>query len=756
VTVTNPPADLISDKNRALVEMTRLRDRVALIAAKAILWIGVPVITSFSITDFRLSLAWSGALLFTLLGISIGLIQRGFSLQGRLLIVGTIATALLGRAIVFGGVNSVPYVGWVVVVILSAILISGRTAWLTAIFGVAAGGLLYSWEINGQLPEAIRPNTPLTALRISSALFLITALLSSTLSRQMKTALERVVNADIERINLLDRFRLAARGAQFGIWDLDLKKSEIWLGPGLLSILGKPGDPVVVSSADFQALMHPDDRLGTGLYRTENIEGVEEDSVSDFRVRHTDGHWVWVQSRGRIVPPTAGKSPRMVGSLMNIETNKALENALTQRANYDSLTGLLNRQSFLDNLNQALEDKRADEKLDFAVLFLDLDRFKTINDSLGHSLGDRLLQLLAQRLDAVVSRPEAVARIGGDQFTALLRDLTEADEVHRIAQEVAEAVTQCFLLADREIYLKASIGVVAATTDHMKAEDLLRDANLAMSSVKSQATKKIGNFDLEMRHSVQALMKLDTELRRGVTQKEFIPWYQPIVDLSNGQLVGVEALARWRQPDGSIWHPGRFIGRAEETGWVLALDRQIIEQAVADIADFGPIILSVNLSAHQLTELAATDWLFHVIERCDFPPERLQVEITETILLTDLPGAREALSRLKSRGVRVALDDFGTGYSSLTYVHTLDPQILKIDISFVQELGDTGPGPICETIVSVADKLGLGTSAEGIETETQRSSLISLGCRYGQGYLFGRPVPFDELREADWSLIPGY
>lgn len=745
-----------ASQKRAQRELTALRDRIGTIAARAVLVIGVPVVASFAISDFQPALAAGGALLFSLLGVGLRLIRKGRGLEGRVLILCTIAITLLGRAAVFGGVNSVPFTGWVIVVMLSAVLIGARAAWTAAIVGIACGGLLFTFEARGFLPEALRANTPLTALRISAALFLIVALLTATLSRRIEQSLERVASADKERIDLLNRYRQAARGGQFGIWELDLTTDQVWLGPGLLEMLGQPTEPVTLTLEAFTELLHPEDRDEAAEQRAEHLSGRATEAVSDLRVLHEDNRWIWVQSRGRLVPSRGESGPRMVGSLIDIEKTKTLERELTRQAFHDPLTNLPNRQSFLDELKVALEQAARQGVAEFAVLFIDLDRFKTVNDSLGHSAGDQLLIALAGRITVAVQATGTVARLGGDEFTVLLRGVRELEEAKRVADRLAASLAHPFSLQGREIFLRASIGVLMGSLDHSNPPDLLRDADLAMYSVKGQPSVAVGVFEPSMREDVQALMDLDGALREGVDQRAFVPWYQPIVDLETGNLAGVEALARWIQKDGSVVGPGAFIGRAEETGWVLELDRQVIERAVEDMTTLDTLVLSVNLSARQLHETGSADWLFAVLKRFKFPAHRLQVEVTETMLLTDLRQAKQTLARLRDAGIRVALDDFGTGYSSLTYVHALDPQILKIDISFVQEMGDAGPGPICEAIVSVADKLGLGTSAEGIETQAQSRALVVLGCRYGQGYLFGRPVPFAELSRVDWDITEGY
>ncbi len=727
------------------LEIEALRNRVATMAAGAILIVGIPVLTSFAITDFQPALAGLAVALFGGLGIGIGLIRSNRGAVGRLVILSVVTLTLLGRATWFGGVNSVPFVGWVVVILLSAVLVRPRAGWFFAGFGVLFGLALYGLELQGALPEPLRPDTSLTSLRIGSALFLIVGLLAWSLTRRIEQGLRRFGDADAERAALIERYELAGQGALFGVWDCDQATSALWRGPGIQQLLGGPAGAVTTSIAAFLERVHPEDRQMAANSLGAPVQRSAPEFAIDYRIRHADGTWLWVQSRGRVVGDGSSGATRCVGSLSNIASTKRLEQELQHRAFHDPLTGLPNRDLFHDRVGQALADARRACVADFAVVFLDLDRFKVVNDTFGHAAGDALLVEVGQRLAATLREPDTVARIGGDEFALLLRGVSDAAALQVVVRRCVAALDAPFPIRGEEVLIQASLGILIATLDYREPEELLADADMAMYAAKSEATVSVRFYEPSLRARVRSLMELDAALRGALDRQEFVPWYQPIVDLRTGELLGVEALARWPQPDGSVRGPGSFIPRAEETGLVAELDKQIIARAMREIGALPDLLLSVNLSARQFRDRGIEDWVLAALASSGLPPHRLQVEVTESVLLVDLPRTRQTFSRLTARGIRVALDDFGTGYSSLSYLHRLDLQVLKIDISFVQELGERGPGPICEAILSVADKLGLDTSAEGIETEAQRQALVALGCTHGQGFLFSEAVPLSGL-----------
>lgn len=685
------------------------------------------------------------ALVTTVIGGAL-LIGAGRSVLGRLIIVGAVGAAILTRAFLLGGVESTPYTGWVVVVLLAAAMFDARGAGVAAVIGSAAGLLLMALDSSGYMPLPLRPDSPLLSWEISSALFLVVALLAGALVRRIEQALFRFATADAGRREHIARYELAGQSAQFGVWDLDREHDQIWLDPGVMHLLGESELAHTEDGAHFHARIHPEDQGAHEAALDHHLAGNSAEYRVTYRIRHSDGRWLWTQSRARVVPETGGQ--RIIGSLVDVERTRTMEQELKHLAFHDPLTGLPNRNLFLDRVGQSLSKARRAGASHFAVVFLDLDRFKLVNDSLGHAAGDALLVEIADRLKATVRSPDTVARLGGDEFTLLLEDVADVEMARVACRRVLAALEAPFLLHDNALAVGVSAGILMGSVDYEDPVDLVRDADLAMYSVKGRPNVPIGVFEARMGRQARDLMALDQALKAGLDRGEFVPWYQPIVDLRSGTMVGAEALARWAHPDGTVGAPSSFITRAEETGLIRDLDRTIIAAAIRDL---GPtdLVVSVNLSAQQFGAPGLADWLIATMRASGLPPERLQVEVTETILLADLAGARQTLGRLRAEGIRIALDDFGTGYSSLSYLHQLDLEVLKIDISFVQEMGAAGPGPICEAIASMAQKLGLRTSAEGIETPAQQTALVAFGCRVGQGYLLGRPMPLKMLLAAE-------
>ncbi len=454
-----------------------------------------------------------------------------------------------------------------------------------------------------------------------------------------------------------------------------------------------------------------------------------------------------MRSHGRAVPDADGEVMRVVGSLVDIDAQMQLRSELERRASHDPLTGLANRELFLAEVERALVHSARSGEARYAIVFIDLDRFKMVNDSLGHAAGDRLLVALAGRITAAVREGDLVARIGGDEFTLLLHDVDDLAHARRVVARLEDAMALPLDLGGHEIHVTASIGIVMGTRDAHDPLALLRDADLAMFSVKRIPGVTVGVFDVEMRTPVKELLTLDNELARALARGDIQPWYQPIVDLRTGEPVGFEALARWVDPNGKVRRPDEFIPRAEVTGAIGPLDRAIFREAAARISALpDPVFLSVNLSARHFHREGLAEWLTQEAAAADLSLRRVQIEITEAVLLVDLPEVHQKLSDLRSAGAMIALDDFGKGYSALSYLDHFSLDVLKLDISFVQERGEQGPGPICAAIQTMATALGIRTLAEGVETEAQRQALIDLGCTLGQGYLFGAPAPQPELK----------
>ena len=439
-----------------------------------------------------------------------------------------------------------------------------------------------------------------------------------------------------------------------------------------------------------------------------------------------------------------------------IRAREGVEQQLKHQTLHDGLTGLPNRQYLLDRLVAAMTRQNVQDDRLYAVLFLDLDRFKVINDSEGHLVGDELLREAARRIGDCVRSPDTLARLGGDEFAVLLERIRGVDDAVQVADRILRALETPFLVNGRELHSSASVGIALAQPHYHSAEEVLRDADAAMYRAKAEGRKRYALFDEHLRQFAQQRLELEGELRRGLAQDEFEPHYQPIVNIGNGTVLGYEALLRWRQSDGSVRVPGQFLGLAEETGLIESIDWRMYAMALRDLAVIVPAqaYVSVNLSPRHLLVPDFAERFLALIDAQGARPSRVCVEVTEGALIDRKDLARAALERLHSAGVRILLDDFGTGYSALSYLQAFPLHGLKIDRSFATTLEGSGPRSgaqaILRAILAMARSLELEVIGEGIETDPQRSVLWTLGLRHGQGYHFGRPAPL-----AHWQARGG-
>ncbi len=426
---------------------------------------------------------------------------------------------------------------------------------------------------------------------------------------------------------------------------------------------------------------------------------------------------------------------------------EALNVQLQHDAFHDALTGLPNRALLLDRLSQAVARNQRHRAQGFAVLFLDFDRFKVINDSLGHAVGDALLAALGKRLQDCVRPTDTVARLGGDEFTVLLTDVPVTAEAVRTAERIRVALEKPLQIGEHELSISASVGIVASELGYSSAEAVLRDADIAMYRAKLGGKAQHRLFGPAMRDEAVRRLDLETDLRAALIQGTLEVAYQPIVAIATGKLIGFEALARWPHPRYGDLEPGEFIPLAEEVGLITQLDRFVLRRACTQVRAWRrqfpglpPLTLSANLSSRQfaLPELAA--WLEEILLEIDFDPRNLKLEITESVFMASSDEVLKTLRDLRDLGVQLHIDDFGTGYSSLSYLQNLPVSTLKIDRSFITQMGVSGDGELVQTIVAMAKALGLSVTAEGIETAAQLEQLKSLGCEYGQGYLYARPL----------------
>ena len=427
-------------------------------------------------------------------------------------------------------------------------------------------------------------------------------------------------------------------------------------------------------------------------------------------------------------------------------------------AYHDTLTGLPNRAHLLDCLKLAITRSRRHKGHLFAILFIDLDRFKNINDSLGHGIGDRLLIALARRLEGCLRPTDTVARLGGDEFAILLDELEDARTAIAVAERIQAELAQPFNLGGHEVYTTASIGITLSATGYDEPEHVLRDADTAMYRAKEKGKARHELFDQVMHARAVALLKLENDLRRAVERSDFQVHYQPIIALDTGQITGFEALLRWPDAERGYIPPDEFIPLAEETGLIFEIGRWVLLEACRQMRQMQtltarPLTISVNLSSKQFSQPHLIDQIKLALAETQIAPSCLQLEITESVVMENAEAAAAMLAQLRALGVQLSIDDFGTGYSSLSYLHRFPVSMLKIDRSFIGRIGAGGENSeIVRTIITLANNLGMRVVAEGVETEAQLAHLRALSCTYGQGYLFSRPV---EAARAEALLLEG-
>jgi diguanylate cyclase (GGDEF)-like protein/PAS domain S-box-containing protein len=560
------------------------------------------------------------------------------------------------------------------------------------------------------------------------------------------------VRARRELMEAEERFRSAFEDAPIGMAMTDIDGRFLRVNRALGRLLGRaPDDLLGVSVAD---VTHPDDVEASRVELERLVAGEQSGYRLEKRYVHADGHEVWASLSVSLVRSADGEPLYTIGQMEDITERKAITERLAHAAIHDPLTGLPNRTLFVDRLALALD--RSQRSLNpVGVIFLDLDRFKFVNDSLGHATGDDLLKVLAERLRAAMRPSDTVARFGGDEFVVLVEDVADANGVRAVAERVADAVARPVSVAMQEVFVTASLGVAVSGRNASSPDEILRDADTAMYRAKELGRARVELF--EERSHLQAVDHLQTgrDLHHALERGEFEVHYQPIVELDTGRVSGFEALLRWNHPVRGLLLPGEFIGLAEETGLIVPIGLWVLEQACrqtvrwqANRPNGPPLSISVNLAPRQIAEPSLPKDLAAVLERTGIDARVVVLELTESALIDDEESASRTLHALRDQGVHIAVDDFGTGYSSLVHLKRFPVRALKIDQAFVDGLGqEPDDTSIVTAVVGLAHSLGLAAVAEGLETPQQLAALRTIGCDYAQGSLFGRPLPAASLGE---------
>ncbi|MGD0793919.1 MAG: EAL domain-containing protein [Terriglobales bacterium] len=558
-------------------------------------------------------------------------------------------------------------------------------------------------------------------------------------------------------------FQLISENAADMIALVDSDGRRLYNSPAYLKVLGYSPEELQATSSIEQ--IHPDDRPRV-LKAAEKARLTGRGERMEYRVRHKDGSWRTLESTASPIRNAKGQTDKLVIVNRDITERKRAEEMLAHNAFHDGLTNLPNRALFLDRLQHALTLSKRHSNYKFAVLLIDVDEFKIVNDSLGHSAGDELLIQIGQRLRGsvrradTVSRPrtsgvpdrpanndDTLARLGGDEFTILLDDIRDPIEAVRVAERVQAELATPFVVNQQEIVISASIGIAASTSPHTQAEDLLRDADIAMYRAKRAGKARCEVSDTAMHANALKRLRLETDLRKALDQGEFRVYYQPIVSLQTGKITGFEALTRWQRPEG-ILPPIEFIAVAEETGLIIPMNRQLLREACQHLRSWQsefpsspPLTMSVNITSREFAQPDLASEIRKSLEQTGVDPGCLQLEIIETIAMGDAEKSGHVLAQLKALGVRLSIDDFGTGYSSLSRLRRIPVDTLKIDRAFISHMdSDPESREIVRIIIMLAHNLGLKVVAEGTETEEHINLLKQLNCEMAQGYFFSRPA----------------
>lgn len=548
------------------------------------------------------------------------------------------------------------------------------------------------------------------------------------------------------------RYRLLAENTNDLVCLHGLDGRYLYISPSCEALLGYKCNEMLAQ--DPSSFLHPDDRQPVH-YKEHPAVISGKNTPTTYRMRQKSGNYIWFETLTKLIVNATGQVVQIQTTSRDVTERIQVKDQLKHDALHDALTGLPNRNLLMQRLELAINRTKRSKGYHFAVLFLDLDRFKVINDSLGHLAGDQLLIAIAQKLQAPLRAIDLVVRLGGDEFVILLEEIKEVQEAVRATERIFSELQTPLIIEGREMYVTASVGIVLSTKGYTQASHLLRDADIAM--YRAKAKKKAGYevFDEAMHTQALSRLHLENDLRRAIACQEFVLHYQPIVLLATGQLVGFEALIRWQHPAQGLKSPTEFISVAEETGMITLLDSWVLQTACAQLAawqttfpHFFDLKVSVNLSAQDLQRFDLLDEIDRVLAQTHLNGRCLTLEITESMLIEDIDFTINLFSQLKERGIQISIDDFGTGYSSLNYLHRLPVDYLKIDRSFVNQIQSGKRNyQIVETIVRLSDQLELDAIAEGIETLQQLEQLQYLGYKFGQGYLFSQPLSCKSTEE---------
>ncbi len=550
-----------------------------------------------------------------------------------------------------------------------------------------------------------------------------------------------------------ERYALAARGANDGLWDWDLRSSKIHYSHRWKAMLGYDEPEISEHPQEWFSRVNPDDRDELEAKVAAHIHGGNPRFEAEYRIMHRDGTFRWVLNRGLAVRNSDGQAYRMAGSQTDVTSRKKAEEQLVHDAFHDALTGLPNRALCLDRLQHAvLAMKRRPHSL-YAVLFLDMDRFKIVNDSLGHTVGDLFLIAVGRKLVDCVRPGDTVARLGGDEFAVLLENIGDLGDAIDVVERIRSKMAVPLHIKGHEIFTSVSVGIALGSDRYERPEQVLRDADIAMYQAKGRGSAHYEIFDSKMHANILDRLRLESDLHGVLDRRELVLFYQPIIHLKTQRLTGFEALVRWNHPTRGLLYPREFIPLAEESGQIAAIGEWIFGEACRGLIAVQqqypmqpPLTMSINISAKQFAQPDMADKTAMIVMEAGVDPRSLVLEITESMIMENVESAVATMHKLRDMGINIHIDDFGTGYSSLGYLHRFPVNALKIDRSFINKLtADGRNNEVILSIISLASSLNFEVIAEGVEMAHQLRNIKDLQCQYGQGYLFARPMEPGEL-----------
>lgn len=613
------------------------------------------------------------------------------------------------------------------------------------------------------------PNTPiilmtnldneelaLKAVRLGAQDYLVKSEIDANLLyHSIRYAIERN-HVEVALRESEERYTLAIKGANDGLWDWDFRTNKVYFSPRWKSMLGYSETEISDQSSEWLNRIHPEDIDHVRVTLSAHIKGISSHFESEHRIKCKDNSYMWVLTRGYAVRDSQNKAYRMAGSQTDITARKRTEEQIIHDAFHDALTGLPNRALFIDRLEHAIEHTRIHNGYKFAVFYLDLDRFKVINDSLGHAFGDQVLNTVAKRLSTCLRPSDSIARLGGDEFVLLLEEVSHLSDIDLMASRIQNLLQTSIEIEGQKIAVSASIGIVLSDNDYHTAHDILRDADIAMYHAKMLGKATHSLFSPSMRKRVIIRMELENELRHVLEDEErrkneLSVVFQPIVSLKDGHLDGFEALIRWTHPELGPIRPLEFIPIAEETDMIHFLGLWVLREACQQFSIWdahtrgGPghhkVSINVNISGKQFAHPDLVENIQKILQETGVDPSSLSLEITESWLVEGKAPFQNTLDRIRKLGIKLQVDDFGRGYSSFRYLESLPVTTLKIDQLFVQRLGENGNNSeIIRSIVGLARSLGMSVVAEGVESEIQLRKLKELGCPFIQGFYISKPL----------------